>query len=181
MKNIFKRAPAPHSKKTEAMAQGAEAPRTHRLLTMLRKVGYISLGLITVTVVSFKLLTIDVSLHRKDTATYSDSKRVATLHPGDPVPQIFAAKVPIKNYSPGERVGFEIVNEAWRQPFWRLAVVKDGYAYCDFGVGCPQDTGAIYTITGRRLPANVTVPVGEQLQTPVPGVPFYGPAQHKRL
>jgi hypothetical protein len=69
----------------------------------------------------------------------------------------------------------------WPHPFWFPAVIKNGHAFCNFGIGCLQDKGKVYKITGKHLPPNVIIPVGVELQTPVPGDVFFGPSYNKRL
>jgi hypothetical protein len=147
----------------------------------MKRLSYISAALLTVTVFSIKIFNIDLSWSTKGRSTVSECESVSILNPGDPIPQIFKAKVPIRNYVPGETVGFEIMDMNWPHPFWFLAVVKNGYAYCDFGVGCPQDTGKIYKITGLRLPPNAVVPTTGELKAPLAAEQFFGPSYHKRL
>jgi len=141
-------------------------------------------GLVAITLCSVKIFSIDLTellFHHEGTGPTTEMRKAVVLHSGDPIPQIFTAKVPITNYTHGQLVGFEIVDIEWPHPFWRFAVVRDGYAYCDFGVGNPQDTGKIYRISGRRLPAGVMVPSDVPLTNTVPGEEFYGPALHRRL
>jgi hypothetical protein len=110
----------------------------------------------------------------------SELKRIRTLHPGDQIPQLFRAKVKIQELRSGEQAGFRILNLQWQRPFWCGAVVRHRYAVCSFEVGCPQDVGKLYEITGYRLPPGVSIPNGELL-CPVPGEVFYKPALHERV
>jgi len=181
MKNTAKETPTHRLSRVEAHERNVVRRRSLTWKTIIKTISYMSIGLFAVTLVSIKVFSVNLSFHPKEANANSEFKRIATLHPGDPVPQIFTAKVRISNFLPGETPGFEIMDTEWPHPFWRPAVVRDGYAYCDFGIGSPQDVGRLYKITGRRLPANLTVPTGIPLDAPVPGEVFFGPSFHKRL
>lgn len=107
-------------------------------------------------------------------------RNIHTLRPGEDIKQVFTAKVRINKYRPGEHAGFKILDVQWQRPFWYNASIREKFAVCHFGVGCPQDVGRYYEITGYRLPSNVIIPEGE-LKTSVPGDIFYEPTQHRRL
>jgi hypothetical protein len=118
-------------------------------------------------------------LNKKALRPRDESDVIPTLKRGDSIPQKFRAKVPCPNYSEGS-IGFEVINLSWPVPFWFPAVLRNGYAYGDFGVGCPQDKGKVYRITGKHLPPNVSIPVGVELPGPVGGDVFFGPSEHRR-
>lgn len=118
---------------------------------------------------------------RKTTVDRGEPGAVRKLRPGDPVPQLFRAKVPVPGYKPGEQVGFEIINLNWAHAFWQHAVLEDGYAICDFAVGCVTDIGQVYKITGYRLPGNLNLPDGELKGGLDSGIIFFGPSYHRRL
>lgn len=106
---------------------------------------------------------------------------VRRLRPGDPIPQLFKARVPVPGYRPGEQIGFEILNLNWAHPFWQHAVPVDGYAVCEFAVGCVTDIGQVYKITGYRLPGNLNIPDGELKGGLECGITFFGPSYHRRV
>lgn len=110
----------------------------------------------------------------------SEVSETRELRPGDPIPQLFRAKVPIRGYSLGAPVGFEIVNLNWAYPFWQNATIADGCVICNFAVGCVQDVGKIYQITGFVLPPGLIIPDGE-LKQPINGTKFFGPSRHCRV
>jgi len=157
--------------------------RSHNRKTLLKAFSYSILSICGITGISFALvkLNIYVNAHSETSPSESKTEEVTILREGDDVQQLFKAKVPIRDYSSKDTYGFEIVDTTWPHPFWQVAIVKNGFAYCNFGVGCPQDKGKTYKITGLRLPANANIPTGVELPAPVPGEAFYGPANHKRL
>jgi len=65
--------------------------------------------------------------------------------------------------------------------FWYPAVFKNGFAYAEIGVGCPQDVGQTYKITGKKIPAGININAETPLDKPVPGEVFFGPTRHVRV
>jgi hypothetical protein len=181
MKDTVEETSADVSGKAEAVQSDTNAPHSHKPKTSRNLMSYVGIGLIGATVISVKAFNIDLYSLWQHWTSKSEVEPIATFHPGDSMARFFHAKVPIANYTPGEGVGFEIMDTQWRHPFWQTAVVKDGWVYCDFGIGTAQDIGRTYTITGYRLPPGVPVPKDGELSAPLSGDTFYGPALHKRL
>lgn len=140
------------------------------------KFSFFSACLISVTIFSCNRSRSPQNLLRPGSAADS----IYILRDGEPVPQRFRARAPIPDYSPGETAGFIITDTLWRHPFWRVASVREGWAYCDFCIGCDQDIGRHFQIRGVCVPTNCAVPPDGELRSPVSGRTFYGPAIHER-
>jgi len=175
---------APDDENRVATANGKE-PLSLPMKTNKWKHGYISIAIVSISLITVKLISVElppgffISSGRSIT---SKAPKLAELHLGDPVEQIFTARVRVPGCKPGDRVVFKVVALHWRQPFFFPAnVVENGYAVCDFSVGCIQDTGKVYEITGIRLSPNVSIPSGEQPEGQVLGDTVFGPSLHRRL
>ena len=111
----------------------------------------------------------------------SESEDVPILRQGEPIPQIFVAKIPAPNYELGVIAGFIIEDLQWPgHPFWQTAVVRDGWVIGTFRIGLPSDIGHTYRITGIYLPKNTSAPPDGEIKTSPAGEVFYGPEVHIR-
>jgi hypothetical protein len=139
-----------------------------------------AITIIGTPIISIKIFDVPLPWQKKK-AEDPDLERIPILREGQPVPQIFVAKVPIDKYNPGEQIGFEVTDMLWQHPFWFVAAVRQGYAVCDLSAGNPLDVGRIYKIRGLRLPPGVNIPTKCALDGPVHGTPFFGPSFHRRV
>src|SRR4051812_31934943 len=92
--------------------------------TILKGIFY-SGGMIGVTVVSMKLLTVNVAVGRQNAEAIAQTDKVSALREGDPIPQIATVKLPLpKNYRPGQKIMLEVIDELWPHPFYFSGAVQ---------------------------------------------------------